>query len=415
MVEEAQTQKSSVQRLTERFSRVYVPLVLGGSVLAAVIPPALGWLPPEQALLRALTLLVAASPCALAISTPAAVLSAVARAARSGILVKGGRQLEQLGRTSVVAFDKTGTLTQGRMSVTDIEAFGAAGRAEVLAIAAAVESQLVHPLARAVVEAAALEAVPVPSADGVEASGGGVKGRVEGVETWLGSPAWLMEHGMSLPDEAVRAVARHRAEGHTLVLVARRGTVLGLIGLTDRVRPEAVGVLHKLASMGVAARVMLTGDHTSVARAVAEGLDLTGFQADLLPADKVEAIRRLAEDGSVVAMVGDGVNDAPAMAQAGVGIALGGAASDVARETADVVLMADDLRALPLALELGRQSRRVMAQNLALSLGVIAGLLIGAAAGWASIGPAIVLHEGSTLLVVFNSLRLLRAGATDRP
>jgi Cd2+/Zn2+-exporting ATPase len=409
MVEEAQTQKSPTQRLTERFSRVYVPAVLTAVGLTTLVPPMAGWLPLNDSFLRAMTLLVAASPCALAISTPAAVLSGVARAARIGILIKGGVHLEHLGQVSAVAFDKTGTLTLGRPVVSELHPLEGTGREHLLALAAAVEGNLTHPLARAVVEAADAAGVDVPTASAVEAVGGrGVRGSLDGKQVFLGNPGLFEQHGIKLPEMALSIVERMESEGKSVVLVSYDQAVVGLLAMIDQPRPEARQVMAQLQGLGVTRRVMLTGDHTRVADAVAHQLGMTEVRADLLPEDKVAAVRHLAQLHETVAMVGDGVNDAPAMAQATVGIAMGGAGTDVALESADVALMADDLTKLPAALALGRQARRIIQQNVAIALGVIAVLIPSAVLGWASIGPAIVFHEGSTLLVVANALRLLR-------
>jgi Cd2+/Zn2+-exporting ATPase len=414
MVEEAQTQKSPTQRIMERFSRVYVPVVLAAVGFTIGIPPLLGWLSLEEAFLRGMTLLVAASPCALAISTPAAVLSGVARAARTGILIKGGVHLEHLGQVSAVAFDKTGTLTQGHPAVTDVLPLGGLDRRALLGVAAAVEVNLTHPLARAVAEAAQAEGVRLPSASGVETIGGrGVRAEVEGQKVLLGNPDLFKGAGVSLPEAVSNQVNALESLGKSVVLVSRGTQIIGVLGLADAPRPEARQVMAQLEAAGVSTRVMLTGDHARVAQAVAAQLGMTDIRPGLLPQDKVEAIRRLTEGHAVVAMVGDGVNDAPARAQATVGIAMGGAATDMALETADVALMADDLTKLPLALALGRQTRRIIQQNVAIALSVIAILIPSALLGWASIGPAIVLHEGSTLIVVANALRLLRFRAQD--
>ncbi len=416
MVEEAQTQKSSTQRLTERFSQVYVPVVLAAVALTIAVPPLLGWLSLGDALLRAMTLLVAASPCALAISTPAAVLSGVARAARTGVLIKGGVHLEHLGQVSAVAFDKTGTLTLGRPVVSDVVPLAGWESGGLLAVASAVEVNLTHPLARAIVERARAASVEIPSAAGVKTIGGrGAQATLDGHEVLLGNAELLEARGVGISEPVAERIQQLESDGKSVVLVARNGELVGLFGLRDSLRPEAKGVMAQLQAIGITERVMLTGDHARVAEAVAAELGMTDIRADLLPEDKVGAVRQLAQRHIAVAMVGDGINDAPAMAQATVGIAMGGAGTDVALESADVALMADDLSKLPLALALGRQARRVIRQNTVIALGVIAFLVPSALLGLATIGPAIVFHEGSTLLVVINALRLLRFETTDRP
>jgi len=414
MVEEAQTQKSPTQRLTERFSRVYVPIVLTVVGLTVAVPPLMGWLPFDESFLRAMTLLVAASPCALAISTPAAVLSGVARAAHTGVLIKGGVHLEHLGQVSAVAFDKTGTLTQGRPVVTEVVPMQGWDEVALLALAAAVEVNLTHPLARAIADRAESESIDFPPAAAVEMLGGrGVLATVGGAAVLVGNRELVEARDVEIPQAASEQIERLQSEGKTVVLVAHRHILAGLLALSDPPRPEAERVLARMRANGITDQVMLTGDNARVAKAVADQLGILDVRSELLPEDKVEAVRRLEQKYVAVAMVGDGVNDAPAMATATVGIAMGGAGTDVALESADVVLMADDLDKLPMALALGRQARRIIRQNVVIALGVIALLIPSALLGWATIGPAIVFHEGSTLVVVANGLRLLRFSPSD--
>jgi Cd2+/Zn2+-exporting ATPase len=416
MVEEAQTQKSPTQRLTERFSRVYVPAVLATVALTIGIPPLVGWLPLEEAFLRAMTLLVAASPCALAISTPSAVLSGVARAAGTGVLVKGGVHLEHLGQVDAIAFDKTGTLTLGRPVVSDVVPFEGWDEAGLMSLAGAVEINLTHPLARAIAEHAESQAIDIPAASDVETIGGrGVRAKVNGNQVLLGNPDLFEGRQIEIPLSVADRIEALESQGKSVVLISQGSQLAGLLGLRDSPRPEAQQVMARLRDIGIKELVMLTGDHARVAQAVADELGLTSFRSGLLPEYKVETVRQLAESHVAVAMVGDGVNDAPAMAQATLGIAMGGAGTDVALESADVALMADDLSKLPMALALGRQARRIIQQNVLIALGVIAVLIPSALFGWASIGPAIVFHEGSTLVVVANALRLLRFRAPDEP
>jgi Cd2+/Zn2+-exporting ATPase len=414
MVEDAQTQKSPTQRLTERFSRVYVPAVLTAVALTISVPPLVGWLPLDEAFLRAMTLLVAASPCALAISTPSAVLSGVARAARTGVLIKGGVHLEHLGQVSAIAFDKTGTLTLGRPVVSDVVPFDGWDENGVLALAGAVEINLTHPLARAIADRAESQAIDLPSAADVETIGGrGVQATVNGDAVLLGNRDLFEGRQIEIPLSIAERIEALESQGKSVVLISQGGQLAGLLGLRDLPRPEAQQVMARLRAIGITELVMLTGDHARVAQAVADELGMTNVHSELLPEDKVDAVRQLTETHAAVAMVGDGINDAPAMAQATLGIAMGGAGTDVALESADVALMADDLSKLPMALALGRQARRIIRQNVLIALGVIAFLVPSALFGWASIGPAIVFHEGSTLIVVANALRLLRFRAPD--
>jgi Cd2+/Zn2+-exporting ATPase len=413
MVEEAQTQKSPTQQAVERFERVFVPSVLVATALIIVLPPLFGW-PWRDAFLRAMTLLVAASPCALALGTPAAVLAGVAQAARHGVLIKGGVHLENLGRLRALAFDKTGTLTYGRPEVTDVlpvvstEPAGGESADALLALAGAVESRSGHPLAQAVVRAARVKGLSAEAVGAVESlTGRGLRAEVNGQPVLIGTVRLMEESGVAMPAGAQEQVDALQAQGKTTMLVVVAGRVRGVIALADTLRPEVPATMAALRALGVGEIVMLTGDHTRVAEAVARQAGVTRVAAELMPEDKLAAIRELGERFGVVAMVGDGVNDAPALANATVGIAMGGAGTDVALETADVALMADDLAKLPFAVSLGRATRAVIQQNLALALGVIALLVVTSLAGVTGIGVAVVLHEGSTLAVVGNALRLL--------
>jgi len=408
MVSEAETQKSPTQRFTDRFERVFVPLVLG---LAFVL--LFAWVvvdePFRDSFYRAMAVLVAASPCALAIATPSAVLSGVARAARAGVLVKGGAPLENLGALDAIAFDKTGTLTEGKPRITDVVPFGQTTEDELLKIAVAVERLSDHPLAEAIVRDGSQRLATAPARTATDLrslTGKGVTARLEGEEIWIGKPEMFGADGIAPlgPDTEI-AVAALRNEGRTLMVVRQGNKDLGIIGLLDTPRSKARETLTALRALGIRRMIMISGDHQKAAQAVAGQVGLTEAWGDLMPEDKVEAIKKLRAEAKV-AMVGDGVNDAPAMATATVGVAMGAAGSDVALETADVALMADDLSKLPFTVGLSRQTRRIIRQNLFVSLGVVA-FLVPATIFGLGIGPAVALHEGSTLLVVFNALRLL--------
>ena len=408
MVRAAQTQKSPTQQFTDRFERLFVPSVLGLVVLCLF-----AWVvidePFATSFYRAMAVLVAASPCALAIATPSAVLSGIARAARGGVLIKGGAHLETLGLATIIAFDKTGTLTRGEPKLTDVHVAAGQERAQLARLTVALERESDHPLAQAMVAGFEGElGDSVPDAQGVEAiTGFGLRATVDGREVWIGKPD-LFRQRLSRPLSAdvAAAVEKLSASGRTTVVVARGDDFLGVLGLMDPPRPEAQATLERLHELGIQRTLMLTGDHQRAADGVAALIGLDEARGDLLPDDKVAAIRALAASGTV-AMVGDGVNDAPAMAQADVGIAMGAGASDVALETADVALMADDLGTLPFAVGLSRASRRVIRQNLWASLGMVAFLIPATLSGFAGIGWAVLLHEGSTLVVVANALRLL--------
>lgn len=408
MVAEAEAQRSPTQRFTDRFERAFVPAVLG---LVAVLMFA--WIvidePFRDSFYRAMAVLVAASPCALAIATPSAVLSGVARAARGGVLIKGGGPLENLGTLSAIAFDKTGTLTEGRPRITDVVASAGAAEIELLRIAVAVESLSDHPLAAAVASGGRdrLGDTALPAATALRSiTGRGVEAMVESEPVHIGSPKLFAEiEGEPLP-EAVRAEAeRLEGQGRTTMIVRHGARYLGVIGLMDTPRAAAMETLRRLRTLGIRRMIMISGDNQRVADAVAKQVGIDEAWGDLMPEDKVAAIKKLKGEAKV-AMVGDGVNDAPAMANATVGIAMGAAGSDVALETADVALMADDLAHLPFAVGLSRATSRIIRQNLYVSLGVVAVLLPATVFGL-GIGPAVLAHEGSTLVVVFNALRLL--------
>ncbi|WP_292027052.1 heavy metal translocating P-type ATPase [Brevundimonas sp. UBA2416] len=408
MVSEAETQKSPTQRFTDRFERIFVPAVLG---LAFIL--LFAWVvvdePFRDSFYRAMAVLVAASPCALAIATPSAVLSGVARAARAGVLIKGGAPLENLGSLSAIAFDKTGTLTEGRPRITDIVPVGGAQEIDLLTTAVAVERLSDHPLAEAIARDGLerLKGAVIAAASELKSlTGKGVSARFEGAPVWIGKPEMFGVDGVGpLSAEAEAAVTRLRLEGRTLMVVRLGERDLGVIGLLDTPRAAARTALDALRALGVSRMIMISGDHQKAAQAIASQVGLTEAWGDLMPEDKVDAIKRLRAEGKI-AMVGDGVNDAPAMATATVGIAMGAAGSDVALETADVALMSDDLSQLPFAVGLSRRTRGIILQNLVVSLGVVA-FLVPATIFGLGIGPAVAMHEGSTVLVVFNALRLL--------
>ncbi len=409
MVEEAQAQKSPTQQTVEKFERVFVPAVLILTALVIVVPPLFGY-PFRESFLRAMTLLVAASPCALALGTPASILAGVAQAARNGVLVKGGAHLENLGRLKAIAFDKTGTVTHGRPVVTDVVLNQASRRkeADLLSIAAGVESRSAHPLAQAIVKAAQTQGVPASPVDEVDSlTGRGLKALMNGKTIWIGNQKLMDEAGAVLSTEMIQQAEALQAAGKMLMWIAEEKSALGLIALADTLRKEAAPTMNALKKIGVQHTIMLTGDNARSASAIAKEIGLTEFRADLMPENKLTIIRDLVNEYGQVAMIGDGVNDAPALANATVGIAMGGAGTDVALETADIALMGDDLSKLPFAVGLGRATRNIIVQNLFIALSVIALLIVTSITGIVTIGVAVILHEGSTLLVVANALRLL--------
>ncbi len=409
LVAEAQSQHSPTQQLTQRFTRWFVPGVLISAILLTALPPLLGWISLSDSFYRAMLLLVAASPCALALGTPAAVMAGIAQAARNGVLIKGGMHLENLGAVHAIAFDKTGTLTAGRFAVTEIMPLDGVQPSELLAIAAAVEQQSSHPLAQAVLHAAQKQGLMLPVAEGLEnIPGQGVRSHIAGQDVQIGTLKLFTETEAVHPPAAIyTSVERLEVTGHSSMIVRQGQRFLGVLGLADTLRPEAQPTLKRLHASGIRQLVMLTGDKQGVAERIAAELGMTNVCAELLPEDKLHAIKALQRDYGAIAMLGDGINDAPALAAATVGIAMGGAGTAVALESADVALMGDDLSKLPFAVGLSRASRAIIQQNLALSLGVIMLLLITSVFGLLQLGWAVVVHEGSTLLVVLNALRLL--------
>ncbi|MDR3685874.1 MAG: cation-translocating P-type ATPase [Coriobacteriia bacterium] len=409
LVEQAQAAKAPVEQLVDRFSRVYTPSVVVLAAAIAVVPPLLGvggWL---EWMARALVILVVACPCALVISTPVSLVSAISRAGRDGVLVKGGAYLEVAARIRSVAFDKTGTLTSGRAAVAQVEPLreGISGD-ELLRLAASVEQHSNHPVAGAVLdEAAARSIAPVSVTEFEELPGRGVQGLVDGACIRIVSPTFAQEIAEFTTEDAAR-IGALQSQGLTLLVVAREAEVIGLLGVEDPLRAEAHTVIAKLHARGVAHTVMLTGDNEVTAAAVAARAGLSAHMAGLLPADKVEAVVRLKERYGSVAMVGDGVNDAPALVAADLGIAMGAAGSDTALETSDVALMADDLSALPSFFALGRRTLRTIKQNVGFSVVVKVVVLVAAVLGYANMWLAVFADTGVALLVILNGMRLLR-------
>lgn len=407
MVSEAETRQSPTQSFTKKFERIFVPSVIVLAVLVALSFLVLDETPSES-FYRAMAVLVAASPCALAIATPSAILSGVARAARGGVLIKGGAPLESLGKLDAIAFDKTGTLTEGEPRLTDIQPYGGVTEEELLRVSAAVETLSDHPLAQAVVRDAAdrLPSIPDTASGFGSITGRGVQAEFEGKTVHIGKAALFAEvPGSPLPDDLRASVERLSQDGRTTMIVRQGDRYLGAIGLMDTPREASKPVIARLRELGIKRMMMISGDNQNVADAVAREVGLDTAFGDLMPDDKVTKIKSLSSEEGV-AMVGDGVNDAPAMANATVGIAMGAAGSDVALETADIALMADDLETLPFAVGLSRATSRIIRQNLWASLGIVAFLIPATLLGL-RIGPAVLIHEGSTLIVVFNALRLL--------
>ena len=411
LVEESRSRQGSSQRFAQRFTRIYVPFILVGTLALIFIPPLMGLLEIQDSFMRGMTVLVGASPCALAISTPSAILAGIAQAARNGVLVKGGLHLENLGAIKVLAMDKTGTITNGRPEVTEIIPTGDLDENQLLTLVAEAEFQSSHPLAKAITRAAQARQLEIGSAQDVtNLPGLGISAVVDGRKLTIGGPRLLESEearswqGWEPANDAIKRLGR---EARSTMLAVREGEILGVIGLADKARPNAARMVKDLHRLGVRRVVMLTGDNAQAAELIGRQVGVDEIKADLMPEDKIRVIRELRSKKCSVGMIGDGVNDAPALAAANVSIAMGAGGTDVALETANVALMADDLCRLPFAIGLSRRVRRTISQNFFISMGVIAGLVPIAALGLAPIWIAVVFHEGSTLVVVLNALRLL--------
>ena len=414
LVEEAQAAKAPSQQLVDRFSRWYTPAVVIIAALVALVPPAMGVLLQWDVgsfstwLYRALVLLVISCPCALVVSTPVAIVSAITRGTQDGVLVKGGAYLELAAKVRAVAFDKTGTLTRGRPEVVDVVAAEGFNRARVLQVAATLEQHSNHPLARAVVAAARHEGLPPTTARQFEElPGRGVTALVAEQRVTLGSPVFAHEMG-ALGSSLAALVEASEGTGASVLVLIDDGSAIGFIALADEVRDEARDAVRALRAAGIEHAVMLTGDNERTAAAIAARVGMTGHMARLLPEEKTRAVHRLRERYGVVAMVGDGINDAPALAAADIGIAMGAAGSDTAIETADVALMRDDLMALAGFVRLGRRTVANITQNVTVSILVKLAVLVLAVLGRATLWMAVLADTGVALLVILNGLRLLR-------
>jgi Cd2+/Zn2+-exporting ATPase len=408
LVEQAQAQRAPAQTFVERFARVYTPAVIALAVCLAVVPPLAGgeWAAWTY---RALVLLVVSCPCALVISTPVSVVAALAGAARRGVLIKGGAHLERAGRVRCVAFDKTGTLTRGAPEVVDVVPLRGVPVSTIVAVAASIEQRSDHPIAHAIVRYAEAANLSVsPGRDVAALAGRGAEGNVGGARVLLGNHRLFEERQLCSPAIHGR-LDELSARGRTPVLVARDGEAIGIIAVADRPREAGRDAVEMLRQQGVESVVMLTGDSHGTARAIAAELGVDDFRAELMPEDKVAALEDLRRRYGFVAMVGDGVNDAPALASADVGIAMGAAGSDAALETADVALMADELLKIPYAFRLSRATVRNIKANLAISLVLKATFVVAAVAGVATLWMAVLADTGASIIVVANALRLLRA------
>jgi len=414
MVEEAQERRGKSQRFIERFGLRYSPAILVVGIVLALILPLVFGMDWRDAIMRATIFIVAAAPCALVISIPITMVASLGTAARKGVLVKGGVYFEELGKIQVVALDKTGTLTRGAPEVTNIilskgSPSGPASEDALLALAAGVERRSEHPLARAIIDKAEERQLKLPEvSDARSLTGAGAQAQIDGVTVFVGSPALFEDKmGLSLGDLA-SDIHRLQSDGKTVVIIGSDQAPWGLLALRDNLRPDARNAIKGLHDIGVRRVVMLTGDNPRTAQVIASEVGIDEVYANLKPEDKVAKVRELTVASGHVAMVGDGVNDAPALAEATVGVAMGTAGTDVALETADVALMADDLNKLVYALGLARRTQSVVRQNLGLSAVVIGALIIGAVSGQFSLPAVVVAHEISEFIVIASGLRMLR-------
>lgn len=410
MVSEVETQKSPTQRLTKKFEKWYVPLVILVVVLLCfaylIIDESF-----SSSLYRAITVLVAASPCALAISTPSAVLSGIARAAQKGVLIKGGKALERLGEITTIAFDKTGTLTEGKPKLTHVIPLNDFDEKDFVQLVLEVESLSNHPLAKAIAKDIKSQyhiEVTNKASDVNAIQGKGIQATYLQEKVFIGNRSLMESVPIEVDEVLISQMEQLLKNGHTVMIVAYKNKIAGLISVMDMPRKTAASTLKRLKEIGVKRMIMLTGDHQNVGDAIAQQIGLTEARGNLLPEDKVDAIKSLLGRDGKIAMVGDGVNDAPAMALSTVSIAMGAAGSDVALEAADVALMSDKIEILPFVIGLSRASKRVIKQNIWISLSVVVLLVPATILGLTNIGLAVVFHEGSTLVVVLNALRLLR-------
>jgi len=410
MVSEVEAQKSPNQRLTKKFEKWYVPIVI-----IVVFLLCFSFLLIDESfdtsIYRAITVLVAASPCALAISTPSAVLSGIARAAQKGVLIKGGKALEDLGEITTIAFDKTGTLTEGKPKLTNLIPLRDFDEEALAKLVLEVESLSNHPLAKAIANDLKIKySIKFQNiASNISAlQGKGIQADYDGGKVCIGNVKLMEDSGIEVDEIIHSKMDRLLQDGHTVMLAAFKNEIIGLISVMDVPRKTAASTLERLKQIGIKHMIMLTGDHQNVGNAIAKQIGLTEAKGNLLPEDKVTAIKELIKRDKKIAMVGDGVNDAPAMALSTVSVAMGAAGSDVALETADVALMSDKIENLPFVIGLSRNSKRIIKQNIFISLGVVVLLIPVTILGYTNIGMAVAFHEGSTIFVVLNALRLLR-------
>ncbi|SDK27283.1 heavy metal translocating P-type ATPase [Sediminibacillus albus] len=413
LVEEAQAERAPSQQFVDKFAKYYTPAILLISLLVAVIPPLFYDASLGSSVYNGLAVLVVGCPCALVISTPVAIVTAIGNAARKGVLIKGGIHLEETGRLKVIAFDKTGTLTKGKPEVTDILSFSNLDEQAILSISAALETHSQHPLAAAILRKAGKEDTAGYKVEDFQSmTGQGAQAIVGNTLFYIGKPS-LFTGMFSIPDNIQTKIDDLQLQGKTVSLLGTNQEIKGLIAAADQVRKGSLSIIEKLYELGITKTVMLTGDNQFTGRAIGSELGLSEVQADLMPEDKLQVIKKLRESYGKTAMIGDGVNDAPALASANVGIAMGGAGTDTALETADIAFMADDLDKLPYTIALSRKTLAVIKQNVAFALGLKLLALLLLIPGWLTLWLAIFADMGATLIVVLNSLRLIKAKYSD--
>jgi Zn2+/Cd2+-exporting ATPase len=400
------------QAFVDRFAKYYTPVIILIAGLVAVVPPFFFGADWSTWVYQGLPVLVVGCPCALVVSTPVSIVTAIGNAARNGVLIKGGIYLEQAGALKAIAFDKTGTLTKGVPNVTDFIMIQKGNEQDILGILAALEHRSQHPLAAAIIKKAEHEKIPfkeIEIEDFTATSGKGIQGTYCGVTYYIGNPRMLTGIvGNGISSDVDKQIQTLQSQGKTVMLMGTDEKVLALIAVADEVRASSKEVISKLHQLGIEKTIMLTGDNKGTAEAISQQVKLSEYQAELLPKDKLDAIKRLKKTYHHVAMVGDGVNDAPALAASTVGIAMGGAGTDTALETADIALMADDLKKLPFTIKLSRKALTIIKQNITFSLVVKILALLLVVPGWLTLWIAIFADMGATLLVTLNGLRLLR-------
>jgi Zn2+/Cd2+-exporting ATPase len=407
LVEEAQQQKAPTQAFVDKFARIYTPIVFALALTVIILPPLMGWGSWSDWFYKGLELLVVACPCALVISTPVAIVSAIGNAAKNGVLIKGGSFLEIAGAISAIAFDKTGTLTEGKPKVSEVITLHST-EYQLISIARTLEEHSTHPIGLAVIDYAKEKGIASQPGEAFQSIvGKGVQATINDTTYFAGNLKMYEEMGAPI-NEIKEHVVALQTEGNTLVIVGTKEMILGIIAVSDAIRETTMIAIQRLWSTGVKEMIMLTGDNEGTAKKVASQANVNRYFAELLPEDKVTVIKSIQKEGHTVAMVGDGINDAPALATADIGIAMGGAGTDTAMETADIVLMADNLEQLPHTIKLSRVALRIIKQNIWFSLVVKFAALILIFPGWLTLWIAVVSDTGAALIVILNSMRLLR-------